>query len=72
MEWVFFGAFSVLAAVIFNYVNPKIMSMQWAQTQGAASYFGKTLVTAVSFFVVLTLAGVLMSLVSRKAQLPSA
>lgn len=72
MEWVFFAAFSVLAAIIFNFINPKIMAMEWAQTQSASSYIGRTLVTAASFFVVLAAAGVIMSLVAKKVALPSA
>jgi protein-S-isoprenylcysteine O-methyltransferase Ste14 len=73
MEWVFFAVFSVLAALVFNFVNPKIMAMSWAQTPNASSFIGRTLVTAASFFVVLAVAGVLMSLVTGKAErLPAA
>lgn len=70
MDWVFFGAFAVVAAIIFNFVNPKIMAMQWAQNQSASSYVGKTLVTAVSFFAVLVLAGLIVSFVKPSAATP--
>lgn len=73
VELGFFAVFSILAALIFNFINPKIMALQWAQDKGTASYAGRTLVTAASFFIVLAAAGVLMSLVTGKAErLPAA
>ena len=72
MEWFFFGAFAVVAAMIFNFINPKITAMSWAQKGTASGYVGTTLVTAAAFFVVLALAGVLMSIVSKRVQLPAA
>jgi hypothetical protein len=69
MEWVFFGVFSILAAIIFNYVNPKVSAMSWAQGPSASGYIGKTLVTGAAFFVVLIVAGLLMSAVTGKREL---
>lgn len=70
MEWIFFGAFSILAAILFNFANPKVMAQSWAQTPGASSYIGKTLVTGLSFFIVLAAAGFLISMVKSSAATP--
>lgn len=73
MEWIFFGVFSILAAIIFNFVNPKVSSMAWAQTPSASGYIGKTLVTGAAFFIVLAAAGMLMSVVTgRSGKIPTA
>lgn len=66
MEWVFFAVFSVVAAMIFNWVNPRIMATTWAQSPGASSFIGKTLVTGAAFFIVLIAASFLMALVTGK------
>lgn len=66
MEWIFFGIFSVIAALLYNFIYPKITAMSWAQTPSASSYAGKTLVTALAFFVVLIAAGFIMSAVIGK------
>ena len=68
MEWVFFGVFSILAAVIFNFVNPKITASTWAQSPSASGYMGRTLVTGAAFFIVLVAAGFLMSIVTGKRE----
>lgn len=72
MEWVFFGAFAFVAAILFNAVNPKITAMSWAQTAGAKGFIGRTAVTAVAFFVVLTVASIAMAALVKKPVLPSA
>ena len=73
MEWIFFGVFSIFAAILFNAIQPKIAAMSWAQTTSAKGYVGMTLVTAAGFFVVLAAAGFLMSLVvgKRSAEIPT-
>lgn len=65
MPILFFAAFSILVALLFNWGNPKVMAMSWAQSPRAATYAGKTAVTAVSFFVVLLAAGLIMSIVTN-------
>lgn len=70
MDLLFFGAFSILAALLFNAANPRIMAMKWAQSPRAMTYAGKTGVTAISFFVVLLAAGFVMSLVKQGASTP--
>lgn len=71
MDFVFFGVFAILAAIIFNWVNPKVMATAWAQGPGASSYIGKTLVTGAAFFIVLIAAGFLMSLVTGRRAVAS-
>jgi hypothetical protein len=68
MEWAFFGVFALVAAMIFNYVQPMITAQSWAQTPGASSFIGKTLVTGLGFFVVLIAAAFLMKLVTGKRE----
>lgn len=70
MEFLFFAAFSILAAMLFNFGNPRIMAMSWAQTPRATTYAGKTIVTALSFFVVLMAAGLIMGFVKQGASTP--
>lgn len=65
MEFVLFFAFSVLAAIGFNALNPKIMATKWAQDPRAAGYAGRTLFTAVSFFLVLIAAGFVVGLADK-------
>lgn len=67
MEFVFFGAFALVAAMIFNVINPKVMAMSWAQAQNMQGFIGRTLVTGAAFFVVLFAAGFLMKLVLNRA-----
>jgi hypothetical protein len=71
MELVFFGAFSVVAAMIYNYVSPKIFAMSWAQTASAKGFVGKTLVTGAAFFVVLVGAGIALGIVTSKSPVKS-
>lgn len=74
MEYAFFAVFSIVAAMIFNFIQPKIAAMSWAQTTSAKGYVGMTLVTAAGFFVVLAAAGFLMSMVlgAKGAEIPTA
>jgi len=74
MEWIFFGVFSIFAAMLFNYIQPRILATSIGQTTTAKGYIGATLVTAAGFFIVLALAGFLMSLVvgKRAAEVPTA
>lgn len=73
MEFVFFGAFSIFAAVIFNFLYPKIQATAWAQSASAKGYIGMTLVTGAAFFVVLFVASLLMGIVTNKrAMIPAA
>lgn len=71
MEWIFFGAFSVVAAMLFNFAYPKIQAMEWAQKAGGKGFIGITLVTASAFFVVLIVASFLMATVIRRPSLPA-
>jgi hypothetical protein len=72
MHLVFFGAFSIVAAILFNFLSPKITAMisgpvtDATGTTSTGGFVGTTLVTAVSFFLVLLAAGFLMGLVSNK------
>lgn len=68
MEWLFFGVFSVFAAILFNAIQPRIAAMSWAQTTSAKGYIGMTLVTATGFFVVLLVAGFIMKMVTGRAE----
>jgi hypothetical protein len=68
MEWIFFAAFAVLAAILFNYAQPKIMATSWAQKPGAATYAGKTAITAIGLFVVLIVAAFAMTVVTGKKE----
>ena len=68
MEWAFFGVFALVAAMIFNYVQPMIAAQSWAQTPGATGFIGKTLVTGLGFFVVLFAAAFLMKMVTGKRE----
>jgi len=71
MEWIFFAAFATLAAILFNYANPKVMASTWAQKPGAATYAGKTAITAGMLFVVLIVAAFAMTIVTgRKEVIP--
>ena len=70
MEFVFFGIFAVIAALLYNAISPRIMAMSWAQSPSATTYAGKTLVTGVAFFVVLLAAGFIMSLVKPSGATP--
>lgn len=74
MEWIFFGVFSIFAAILYNFIAPKIAQTQLGQSTSAKGYIGQTLVTAVAFFVVLAAASLLMSIVvgKRAAELPTA
>lgn len=71
MEWVLFGVLSILAAILFNFVNPKILASP-STTGLQASYAGKTLLTGAAFFVVLLVAAFIMSMVDGGAEIPTA
>ena len=71
MEYLFFGAFSAIAAVIWIFIYPKVTAMSWASATTAKGYFGLVAVTAVVFFVVLMAASLLMSIVKRVPVLPA-
>ena len=70
MEFVFYFGFAVVAALLFNAIQPRILAMSWAQSSNAKTYAGTTLVTALGFFIVLLLAGFLVSLVDVGATRP--
>ena len=71
MEWLLFAVLATLAAILFNYGAPKISNTAFAQKyQG--SYAGRTGITAVSFFVVLLVAALLMSLAGERSPIPTA
>ena len=72
MEFVFFAAFSIFAAVIFNFIYPKIQATTWAQSASAKGYIGMTLVTATGFFIVLFVASLLMGVVTGRKAIPAA
>lgn len=65
MEFLVFFAFSILAAIGFNAVNPRVMATKWAQDPRAAGYVGRTLFTGVSFFIVLIAAGFLVRFLDK-------
>ena len=73
MEWAFFGVFALVAAMLFNYIQPTILSQSWASTisstggtAGTPTFIGNTLVTGLGFFVVLIAAGFLMKIVGKR------
>lgn len=70
MEYLFFAGFSVLAAILFNAIYPRLTAMSWAQSSTAKTYAGTTAVTALAFFVVLLLAGFVVGLVDAGATRP--
>lgn len=73
MEWVLFGVLSVVAAMVFNFVNPYIVGKTTDFASGSSlPYVRKTLVTAASFFVVLLVAGFLVGLLTKGADIPTA
>lgn len=67
MPFVFFGIFAIVAAILFNAIQPRILAMSWAQSSNAKTYAGTTGVTALGFFIVLLLAGFLVGLVDSGA-----
>ena len=70
MEYLLFFALSGVAAVIFNWAFPQITANPQV-TPYTGSYFGKTAVTAVTFFVVLIVAASLMSIVGERSNIPT-
>lgn len=70
MEYVLFLALSGAAAVIFNWLFPQVLADPRVSPY-SGSYFGKTAVTALTFFVVLIVAGSLMALVGERAKIPT-
>lgn len=70
MEIVFFMAFATLCALLFNWGSPRIQGMTWAQNARFSTYAGKTALTALSFFLVLLMAGLIMGLVTSKGTTP--
>lgn len=63
MEIVFFAGFAVLAAILFNAIQPRILAMSWTQGSNAKTYAGTTAITALGFLVVLLLAGFIVGTV---------
>lgn len=70
MEYVLFLALSSAAAVIFNWLFPQVLANPKVSPY-SGSYFGKTAITAVTFFVVLIVAGSLMAVVGEKSNIPT-
>lgn len=67
MEFVFFGAFSLVAAFIFNWISPKIAASAFGQKAAGVQFIGATLVTGIAFFLTLLAAGFLLGLAGKRA-----
>lgn len=66
MKWIMLLALSALAAIGFNYVNPKIMgNAKTASLQ--TSYAGRTALTTGAFFAVLVAAGLVLGVVANRS-----
>lgn len=70
MTYVMFLALSGVAAVLFNWLFPMVTANPKVSPY-TTSYAGKTVVTAVTFFVVLVVAASLMTLVDGKQSIPT-
>lgn len=66
MTYVMFLALSGIAAIVFNWLFPMVTANAKVAPY-TSSYAGKTVVTAVTFFVVLVVAASLMTLVDGKS-----
>ena len=71
MELLLLFAFSVIAAILFNYASPKFASTQFGQ-KFVGSYTRVTLGTAIVFFLVIYLSAIALSAVAHEPRLPTA
>lgn len=65
MEFVLLAVFATMAAIGFNWINPKILANSKTATL-QTSYAGKTVLTAGAFFVVILAASFIMGAVGKK------
>jgi len=70
MELVLLFAFSVIAAILFNYGSPRFAASSFGQ-RFVGSYTRVTLGTAIVFFAVIYLSAIALSAVSHEPRLPT-
>jgi hypothetical protein len=71
MEWIVLFALSVLVAIGFNFVQPRVMASQNPYAiKLQSSYAGKTLATALIFLLVIYAAATVLTVAGERPSLP--